>query len=90
MPVIFIGILSKKLNDDYPEVISEHAIMNTKYKSISSRHMIYYLVELEKFDKKDKFFLVGYNNASFDNQFFRAFFVQNNDMYFGSYFWFLC
>lgn len=42
---------------------------------------------VSKFDKKDKFFLVGYNNASFDNQFFREFFAQNRDMYFGSWFW---
>lgn len=42
---------------------------------------------VNKFDKKDKFHLVGYNNSSFDNQFFRAFFVQNNDVYFGSWFW---
>lgn len=42
---------------------------------------------VNKFNKKDKFFLVGYNNASFDNHFFRAFFVQNLDDYFGSWFW---
>jgi DNA polymerase-3 subunit epsilon len=42
---------------------------------------------VDKFDKLDKFHLVGYNNASFDNQFFRAFFVQNGDNYFGSWFW---
>lgn len=42
---------------------------------------------VDKYNKADKFFLVGYNNASFDNQFFRAFFVQNLDNYFGSYFW---
>ena len=42
---------------------------------------------VDKFNKKDKFHLVGYNNASFDNQFFRAFFTQNNDVYFGSWFW---
>ena len=29
----------------------------------------------------------GYNNASFDNQFFREFFAQNRDKYFGSWFW---
>ena len=40
-----------------------------------------------KFDKKDKFHLIGYNNASFDNQFFRAFFKQNGDDFFGSWFW---
>lgn len=42
---------------------------------------------VDKYDKSDKFFLVGYNNASFDNQFLRAFFVQNGDNYFGSWFW---
>jgi len=42
---------------------------------------------INKFDKLDKFHLVGYNNSSFDNQFLRAYFVQNNDQYFGSWFW---
>ncbi len=42
---------------------------------------------VDKFNKNDKFHLVGYNNNSFDNHFFRAFFVQNNDQYFGSWFW---
>jgi DNA polymerase-3 subunit epsilon len=41
----------------------------------------------DKFNKKDKFFLIGYNNASFDNQFLRGFFLQNDDKYFGSWFW---
>jgi DNA polymerase-3 subunit epsilon len=40
-----------------------------------------------KYNKADKFHLVGYNNASFDNHFFRAFFVQNEDKYFNSWFW---
>lgn len=40
-----------------------------------------------KFDKKDKIHLAGYNNASFDNHFLRAFFVQNGDKYFNSWFW---
>lgn len=50
---------------------------------------------VDKFNKTDKFFLVGYNNAGFDNPFFRAFFVQNAKTpkdaeygnYFGSWFW---
>ena len=42
---------------------------------------------VDKYDKKDKFFLVGYNNSSFDNQFLRNWFIQNNDKYFGSWFW---
>lgn len=42
---------------------------------------------VNKYDSKDKFFLVGYNNAAFDNQFLRGFFLQNGDKYFGSWFW---
>lgn len=42
---------------------------------------------VDKYNKKDKFFLVGYNNAAFDNQFLRGFFLQNGDQYFGSWFW---
>jgi DNA polymerase-3 subunit epsilon len=39
------------------------------------------------FNKTDKYFLAGYNNASFDNQFLRGWFLQNGDKYFGSWFW---
>lgn len=42
---------------------------------------------VDKYNKKDKYFLVGFNNASFDNQFLRGFFIQNGDQYFGSWFW---
>ena len=42
---------------------------------------------VDKYNKKDKFFLVGYNNAAFDNPFLRGFFLQNGDQYFGSWFW---
>lgn len=40
-----------------------------------------------KFAKQDKFFLAGYNSAHFDEDFLRAFFTQNGDAYFGSWFW---
>ena len=42
---------------------------------------------VDKYDRTDKFFLAGYNNASFDDNFFRAWFRQNGDEYFGSWFW---
>ena len=42
---------------------------------------------VNKYDKKDKFYLIGFNNANFDNNFLRAWFKQNNDQYFGSWFW---
>lgn len=42
---------------------------------------------VNKFDKLDKAYLSGWNNAHFDNDFLRAFFTRNNDQYFGSWFW---
>lgn len=51
-----------------------------QFKGILSRYV-------RKFDKTDKFFLAGFNNAHFDNQFLREWFIKHGDMYFGSYFW---
>lgn len=65
------------------EQINAYPDMNVVYNQIKTMLSRY----VNRYDKYDKFFLVGYNNAPFDNQFFRAFFVQNNDNYFGSYFW---
>lgn len=45
---------------------------------------------VDKYDRKDKYFLIGYNNASFDNYFLKAFFVQNGDQFFYSWFWVNC
>lgn len=42
---------------------------------------------VNKFDKTDKFFICGFNNSKFDNDFLRAFFVQCEDKFFGSWFW---
>lgn len=51
-----------------------------KFSSLLSKYV-------NKFDKLDKFFLAGFNNASFDNQFLRQWFLHNGDKYFGSWFW---
>lgn len=42
---------------------------------------------VDRFDRSDKIHLVGYNNRFFDDRFLRAFFKQNNDNFFGSWFW---
>lgn len=42
---------------------------------------------VNKYDKTDKFHLVGYNNRGFDDNFLRGFFLQNGDKFFGSFFW---
>lgn len=41
---------------------------------------------VNKYDKRDKFFFVGYNTR-FDNDFLRKFFEKCQDRYFGSWFW---
>ena len=55
-------------------------------------HVYKQLIELlshyvDRYDRNDKYFLAGYNNTSFDNNFLRGFFKQNGDDYFGSWFW---
>jgi DNA polymerase-3 subunit epsilon len=41
----------------------------------------------DPYNKLDKIFLIGFRNASFDDKMFRAWFEQNGDEYFGSWFW---
>jgi DNA polymerase III epsilon subunit-like protein len=40
----------------------------------------------DKFNQNDKLTLCGYNNLHFDNDFLRNWFKENNDNFFGSYF----
>jgi DNA polymerase-3 subunit epsilon len=71
-----VGGVTKEQIMSYPEmgvVYNQLVTMLSKY--------------VDKYDKNDKFFLCGYNNAAFDNQFLRGFFLQNGDNYFGSWFW---
>lgn len=43
---------------------------------------------VNKFDKLDKFNLVGFNIIGFDDPVLRRFFERNNNQYYGSYFWY--
>lgn len=82
-PVALIDDEALKIGNVSKEQIMAYPPMGEVYKQITDMLGKY----VDKYDKKDKFFLVGYNSASFDNPFFRAFFKQNNDEYFGSWFW---
>lgn len=42
---------------------------------------------IDRFDKTNKAYLIGYNNRGFDDNFLRTFFRLNDDPYFGSWFW---
>jgi DNA polymerase-3 subunit epsilon len=50
-----------------------------KFQSIISKY-------INKFDKNDKLFFIGYNSR-FDSDMIRSWFRRNNDNYYGSWFW---
>jgi len=41
----------------------------------------------DRFDRKDKIWLIGFNNRKFDDLFLRKWFELNKDAFFGSWFW---
>lgn len=43
---------------------------------------------VNKFDKLDKCHMVGYNVINFDDPVLRRFFSRNDNVYYGSYFWY--
>jgi DNA polymerase-3 subunit epsilon len=42
---------------------------------------------VDKYNPKDKMYLIGFNNRAFDDLFLRMFFELNDDKYIGSWFW---
>ena len=72
-----LGVIGKTLQE-----IQEYPSMSRQYS--------YFLTKLDKYvdkyNKHDKFSLVGYN-ATFDDAFLRTFFKWNGNKYYGSYFW---
>lgn len=82
-PKALIDPEALKVGNVTEEQIKAYPPMEAVYKQLVKLLSKY----VNKFDKKDKFFLCGYNNAAFDNQFLRAFFQLNDDSYFGSWFW---
>jgi len=42
---------------------------------------------VDKYNKQDKFHLVGYNNRYFDDNFLRMFFKLSENSFYGAYFW---
>jgi DNA polymerase-3 subunit epsilon len=65
------------------EDLKGYADIKTTYKSVIRMLARY----VDRFDRKDKMWLVGFNNNAFDNQFLRRWFEYNDDTYFGSWFW---
>jgi DNA polymerase-3 subunit epsilon len=69
------GITSKDVEGyrDTMEVFNELQTMLLRY--------------IGKFNNRDKFHLIGFNNRFFDDPFFRRWFEDCGEKYFGSYFW---
>lgn len=56
-------------------------VVFNKFMAMIERHV-------NRYKRDDKFFLVGYNNCSFDNNFLRKWYeIHMKDDYFGSFFW---
>jgi DNA polymerase III subunit epsilon len=63
----------------------EQMVQFTPMKEAHEELLEFFGKYVDKYDKKDKFFFVGYF-ASFDNNFLRRFFERVGDDYFGSWF----
>jgi DNA polymerase-3 subunit epsilon len=76
-----------------PEALAVGGVTEEQIKSYEPMEVVFkrFKAMLRKYcdpyDKKDKIYLVGYNNAHFDDDFLRAWFIQNGDTFFGSWFW---
>ena len=64
------------------ETIMSYQPMGSAYKDLISLMAKY----VDRYDKADKFFMVGFNNSYFDDTFLRAWFEQNNDTFFDAWF----
>ena len=81
-----IGVVCEIVEQAVPKTCSDEYAEERIYKQFVDLLSKY----VDRYNKKDKFFLAGYNIASFDNSFLRAWFIQNGDKYFGSWFWSNC
>ena len=62
------------------ETHEESFVVFQKFKRMLSKYV-------SCFNKKDKFYMVGYNSHSFDSAFLRRLFSLCGERYYGSYFW---
>ena len=70
------GITSKEIENYTP--------MEEVYEDLVNKKLLKYI---NRYNNKEKFHLIGYNNRFFDDPFFRKWFEDCGDKYFGSYFW---
>lgn len=69
-------------------ITMEHLATYEPSEAVFARFMTMISKHVNRFKKTDKMFLVGYNNASFDNPFLRKWYeIHQKDEFFGSFFW---
>lgn len=74
---------SMKINGVTTEDLNNHLLPQEGYDALMQVFSKY----VSKFDRTDKFFLVGYNSNKFDDTFLRKFFINCGDEYYGSWIW---
>lgn len=82
-PAAVIDPEALKVSGITPEILQSYQPMRDGYNQFVAIISKY----IDRYNNRDKFHLVGYNNRGFDDPFLRAWFVQNGDPYFGSWFW---
>lgn len=78
-----ISAEAMKIGGVTEEIIRTYPSGRTQYNAFKRMLSKY----VDKYDSKDKFYLVGFNNRSFDDKFLRRFFELQSDVYFNSWFW---
>ncbi len=69
-------------------ITMEHLATHEPSEAVFARFMGIISRHVNRFKKTDKMYLVGYNNASFDNPFLRRWYeIHQKDEFFGSFFW---
>lgn len=83
-PRAIIDPMALKVNN-----LTEEQIFNFEHDYVSLYKTILKILGkyIDRFNSKQKMYLVGYNNRSFDDHFFRKLFELNNDSFFNSWFW---
>lgn len=72
-----------KVNGVAPEDVFNRMPPEDAYTKLTKKLSRY----VNKYEKKDKMFFIGYN-VDFDSNFLREFFLKNGDKYFGSFFFY--
>jgi DNA polymerase-3 subunit epsilon len=83
----FNGALIEKSALEIAGVTEEQIHNYPSYVDVQNQFLNLMRKYVSAYDKLDKFFLCGFNNASFDNHFLRAWFSLCGDKYYGSWFW---